>query len=105
MMDEANGENGESDQEKETEQSLEEQQSSDETVSDQACCIKELRLAEQEGDNKESSSNQEDDNQDEQKTPQGTENIPNSYQIQFIGDYSLSLFFKQVFVACSCNIT
>ncbi|XP_037539876.1 eukaryotic translation initiation factor 2D [Nematolebias whitei] len=68
--DEENCEVGENDQEEETEQSLE-QLSSDETVSDQARCIKELSLAEQEGDNEESSSYQEDDNQDEQKTPQG----------------------------------
>lgn len=80
-MDEENSEVSENDQEEETEKSLEEQ-----TVSDQACCIKELSLTEQEGDNEGSSSNQEDDNQDEQKTPQGTENtsnnIPDSNQIQ-----------------------
>lgn len=73
-MDEDNCDVSENEQEDETEKSLEEQQSSGETVQDDACCINELSLAEQEADKEESGRNQEDDNQDGQKTLQGTEN-------------------------------
>ncbi|XP_017264859.1 eukaryotic translation initiation factor 2D [Kryptolebias marmoratus] len=73
-MDEENCEVSENEQEEEeegeSERSLEEQQSSGETVSDQACRVEDLSLAEQEGDKEESSNNHEDDNQDERKTPQ-----------------------------------
>lgn len=74
MMDEDDCDVSENEQEDEAEKSVEEQPSSGETVQDEACCINKLSLAEQEGDKEEGSRNQENDNQDELKTPQGTEN-------------------------------